>query len=68
MKAADLKVWMEENEKSTIDVASATKTSPSTVLRFLAGERVHRSTQAAFERLVNDSRAQGEGPPRAREA
>jgi Leu/Phe-tRNA-protein transferase len=55
MTGKDLKKWMEKNEKTVIDVASATKTHPQTVQRFLNGKTVHRATHEAFKRVVVDT-------------
>lgn len=52
MSGKDLKKWMEQNGKNSIDVASATKTHPQTVQRFLDGKEVRRTTMEAFRRLV----------------
>ncbi len=52
MSATELKTWMDDTGKTVIDIASVLKISPSTVVRFLRGLPVHRSTQAALERLV----------------
>lgn len=52
MTGKDLKKWMELNDKTAVDVASATKTHPQTVQRFLNGREVHRATLEAFRRLV----------------
>lgn len=65
MKAAKLKEWMEKTGNTPIDVASITKVHPNTVNNFLAGKSVHRSTEAAFDRLVKDSQTTGDGPPEA---
>jgi transcriptional regulator with XRE-family HTH domain len=54
MSAERLKEWMKRNGKTSVDVASATKVSPTTVDRYLAGNRVRRIIEAAFERLVNE--------------
>lgn len=52
MKAIELKKWMEQNDKTIVDVASVAKTHPQTVQRFLNGRNVHRATLEAFKRLV----------------
>lgn len=52
MTPDELKAWMERNDKSEVDVASATKFHPRTVRRFLEKKRVYRSTQNVFARLV----------------
>lgn len=52
MSAALLKHWMESNDKTAVDIASALQISPATVSNYLKGKRVHRSTRAALERLI----------------
>lgn len=55
MKATDLEKWMRANKKTAVDVASITRLSVNTVLNFLARKSIHRSTLAAFERLVREN-------------
>ncbi len=65
MSVEKLKAWMEKHGKTVVDVASLTKIHPNTVNRYLRGEAVHRSTEAALERLVREVPGKGEGPPEA---
>ena len=55
MSAIDLKNWMERNSKTTIDVASLTGLSLSTINRYLDGAGVNRSTQRLLDQLVRET-------------
>ena len=54
MSGADLKKWMKQNDKTVVDVASATKIHPQTVQRFIDGKSVHASTRESFRRLITE--------------
>lgn len=53
MKAVELKKWMEKNDVTEVDIASALKIHPITIYRFLKGKSVNRSTLAGFERFIS---------------
>lgn len=55
MKSFELQRWMKLNDKTVVDVASATKVHPQTVQRFLKGLTTRPSTREAFRRLVFES-------------
>jgi hypothetical protein len=52
MKATELKRWMEQTGMTAVDIGSALKLDPDTVKRFLKTDRAHRSTIAAYARLM----------------
>ena len=54
MSAVEFKKWMKDRGLTEVDVAAALKCSPVTVVRFLKGKSVLRSTLASFERFVRD--------------
>lgn len=54
MTGKELKLWMQAKEKTVIDVASATKTHPQTVQRFLDGKDVRPANKEMYRRLVMD--------------
>jgi predicted transcriptional regulator len=62
MNAATLDAWMKRYGWTVKDVATELQIHFNTVYRFLKGQAVHRSTEAAIERLVNTR------PPSARAA
>ena len=64
MTVADLKRWMKAHGKNEVDVASLTKTHPNTVIRYLSGKNVYRSTEAAFERLIREFPQNSGDPPK----
>ena len=56
MTVTELKAWMKKFGKSEVDIASILKLHPNTVVRILKGGRAHRSTIAAIDRMIADSR------------
>ncbi len=58
MSAKDLRSWMEKNDKTPTDVASLAGVSLATVLRFLDGASVNRSTRRLLDTLLRDSASQ----------
>lgn len=55
MSARELKRWMDANDVTAVDIASALKISPDTIERFLAGKtQPHRGTLASIERFVQE--------------
>jgi plasmid maintenance system antidote protein VapI len=46
------KEWMERNDLTPIDIAAALRIHPNTVLNYIKGKVVLRSTQAMLERFV----------------
>ncbi|TXH13499.1 MAG: hypothetical protein E6R03_11225 [Hyphomicrobiaceae bacterium] len=53
-----LRKWMTENDKTAVDIASATKVHPQTVQRYLDGKSVRRIIVDALTRLVSDEKNQ----------
>ncbi len=49
---------MKKNRKNEIDIASMTKLSVGTVKSYLDEKPVHRSTEAALERLIETSESE----------
>lgn len=50
--AKKLETWMRKTGLGSLSVAEALSLDPRTVTRFLGGETIHKSTEAAFARLI----------------
>ncbi len=61
MSAIELKKIMDSTGKTDIDIAASTKLNPSTIARYLKGDRVHRSTEATLERWVKEHSKNSDG-------
>ena len=53
MTSQDLKKWMEQNDFTVVDIASVLKLDPKTVMNYLSGKRVHRSTENLLSSLID---------------
>lgn len=65
MSANLLKQILSMTGKTVIDVAAATKIHPNTINRYLKGDRVNPSTEAALKRWVQDHSKNSNGPEAA---
>jgi transcriptional regulator with XRE-family HTH domain len=55
MNAARLRKWMDQNNKTIVDIASLLRLAPGTVSNFLKGKNVHRSTLNLLSSLTKDA-------------
>lgn len=66
MKPAEVKLWMQRNDKTEIDIAAGTRIHPTTIARYLKTGRGQPATISTIERFIKDyEQAQSIAPKKA---